>query len=441
MAASSESGSLTEDNFREKESTNWILQLPDELVNKILSGLTLKEAVRTSVLSKRWINLWKSADLVLDFDYTNELKVIDTRSEDVELAKLQRQFKNWVNEVLNQHNASRIIKFRIAFMFTGERNSKIDIGRWIKFAISKRVEFLDLALTSRWKYVHLQDCYNNIKTPAGLSEIKSLRSLRLSFVDIREKVLERVIANCPLLEELSLNRLKRIRKLRVVGSSHSPLPLKHLEVRMCWNVRFVEIDHAPNLVRLICDNYGYPLEELMVSSNSSRLVDLTLSVYDFDVTRRFVSRWASQVRFLFLDIPFMTYPLSGMNELTCLERLTIEAIGYYKKGIIGLIPLINQCSRLHTLQVNFQTLYKGVVQVDVDKSERESIKSVEFVGFRGGFSEREFVKYVMQYFVGLERIKIVINHVPWTMKHPDVAKESALEFKSKASPAVEFVLI
>ncbi|CAN1234816.1 Putative F-box/LRR-repeat protein At3g42770 [Linum perenne] len=267
---------------QEKESTNWILQLPDELVNKILSGLTLKEAVRTSVLSKRWINLWKSADLVLDFDYTNELKVIDTRSEDVELAKLQRQFKNWVNEVLNQHNASRIIKFRIAFMFTGERNSKIDIGRWIKFAISKRVEFLDLALTSRWKYVHLQDCYNN------------------------KKVLERVIANCPLLEELSLNRLKRIRKLRVVGSSHSPLPLKHLEVRMCWNVRFVEIDHAPNLVRLICDNYGYPLEELMVSSNSSRLVDLTLSVYDFDVTRRFVSRWASQVRFLFLDIPFVS---------------------------------------------------------------------------------------------------------------------------------------
>ncbi|CAN1234821.1 hypothetical protein LINPERPRIM_LOCUS4324 [Linum perenne] len=300
-------------------------------------------------------------------------------------------------------------------MFTGERNSKIDIGRWIKFAISKRVEFLDLALTSRWKYVHLQDCYNNIKTPAGLSEIKSLRSLRLSFVDIREKVLERVIANCPLLEELSLNRLKRIRKLRVVGSSHSPLPLKHLEVRMCWNVRFVEIDHAPNLVRLICDNYGYPLEELMVSSNSSRLVDLTLSVYDC------------------------------MNELTCLERLTIEAIGYYKKGIIGLIPLINQCSRLHTLQVNVSLIspryYFGFLRIDVDKSERESIKSVEFVGFRGGFSEREFVKYVMQYFVGLERIKIVINHVPWTMKHPDVAKESALEFKSKASPAVEFVLI
>ncbi|CAN1175923.1 Putative F-box/LRR-repeat protein At5g25860, partial [Linum perenne] len=400
---------------QEKESTNWILQLPDELVNKILSGLTLKEAVRTSVLSKRWINLWKSADLVLDFDYTNELKVMDTRS-DVELAKLQRQFKNWVNEVLNQHNASRIIKFRIAFMFTGERNSKIDIGRWIKFAISKRVEFLDLALTSRWKYVHLQDCYNNIKTPAGLSEIKSLRSLRLSFVDIREKVLERVIANCPLLEELSLNRLKRIRKLRVVGSSHSPLPLKHLEVRMCWNVRFVEIDHAPNLVRLICDNCGYPLEELMVSSNSSRLVDLTLSVYDFDVTRRFVSRWASQVRFLFLDIPFMTYPLSGMNELTCLERLTIEANGYYKEGIIGLIPLINQCPRLHTLQVNFLTLHEDALQADVYKSERGSIKSVEIVGFCGRFSEREFVKYVMQYFVGLERIKIVIDRDRYTEK-------------------------
>ncbi|CAN1175937.1 hypothetical protein LINPERHAP2_LOCUS32228 [Linum perenne] len=47
----------------------------------------------------------------------------------------------------------------------------------------------------------------------------------------------------------------------------------------------------------------------------------------------------------------------------------------------------------------------------------------------------------MQYFVGLERIKIVIDRDPWTMKHADVAKESALEFKSKASSAVEFVII
>ncbi|CAN1234798.1 Putative F-box/LRR-repeat protein At5g25860, partial [Linum perenne] len=435
---------------QEKESTNWTLQLPDELVIKILSGLTLKEAVRTSVISKRWINLWKSADLVLDFDYINELLAIWLQRVTAEcniqsfIDEERRRFKNWVSRVvseLEQHDDElRIIKFRVAF--TDQCCSKGEIDRWIKFAISKRVEFLDLSFTlpgeSRTSYVFPEDCYNHIKTTVGLSQIKSLRSLRLSSVDIREEILEHFIANCPLLEELSLSNSKCITKIRVVGSSHSMLQLKRLEVRKCLNVRVVEIDHVPHLEKLVYDNGNWPLEKLMVGSNCSSLVDLTLSSHE---NVRFVSGCASQLRILSLNLSIINPPFSGLVEHARLEQLNIKASGFDNESILGLIPLINQCPRLHTLKVDFLTPYErfNPVVANVDKRERENIKVVEITGFRGCFREREFVEYMIQYFIGLERIKIVIDWNQCT--EDDVPKVAVLKFKSKASPAVEFVVI
>ncbi|CAN1234784.1 Putative F-box/LRR-repeat protein At5g25860 [Linum perenne] len=451
MADDSASGGLAEDDkLKEKDSSNWTLQrLPNELVIKIVSGLPLKEAVRTSVISKRWINLWKSANLVMDFDYSNELKVTRDHShielDELEMAELWPQFKNWVSEVLNQHKASRTIKFRIAFMLTEKCDLKEDIDRWIEFAISKRVEFFDLAftldlMTSSLDHAFLQDYYNHINTLTGLSDIRSLRSLRLSYVHIQAYVLEHIIANCPLLEELSLNRLERVTTLRVVGSAHSPLPLKRLEVTMCYNVMFLQIDNAPHLVRFVYDDAKHPLKKLEVGSNCSSLVDLTLSCYE---TFKLVSRYANQLRFLSLDLSYMIDPVFGLIEHPRLEQLSIKATGHDNESFVVFISLINQCPRLHTLQVNFWTLYEQDprVMANVDKREQDSIKLVEIVEFTGCFREREIVEYAMQYFLGLEKIRIVMDRERRTEEQAYFAERVALELKSKASPAVEFTII
>lgn len=49
--------------------------MADEVVVDILSALPLKEAARTSVLSFRWINLWKQTQS-LNFDAESALDMI-----------------------------------------------------------------------------------------------------------------------------------------------------------------------------------------------------------------------------------------------------------------------------------------------------------------------------------------------------------------------------
>ncbi|CAN0892201.1 Putative F-box protein At3g58860 [Linum grandiflorum] len=445
-----------------------ISHLPDELLIDIVSRLTFKEALRTSVLSTRWIHLWKSAVSVLDFNGWDELlPLYNLLSEEAArlLPKKRRRYKNWVNRVVSQiQSSSRVTKFRIFFNLANE--SKGDIDRWLKFAISKRVESLHLSFerdhtrNSIDNYVFAEECYNHIKTPAGLHDIRLLRSLRLSYVDVGDEILQHFIANCPVLEELVVKWSDRIRKLKVVASSlHSPLPLKHLEIRSCTFFRSLEIGHAPHLQRLILDGVGRVKEFRM--GHCPSLVDMTISAFILsnEIFRR-LSGCARRLVSLYLKLNQLAGILTDVTEHSNLERLIVRVSGSSHHSILGLIPLINVCPRLHTLQFflgTFQNEIRPRPSVDVVKVRRDSIKVVEVFGFRGYKIDCKFMEYVLEYFVGLERIVIdlspccfsddtssILSVLPTpssSSKERREAKEFVLKLKSRAPPTVEFLVI
>ncbi|CAN1244196.1 F-box/FBD/LRR-repeat protein At1g13570, partial [Linum perenne] len=445
---------------------DWISTLPDEILVNIISLLKFSEALSTSLLSSKWIHLWKSAVSVLDFD---GLKLLDIsqpllpaepmgmRKQTIMVEK-RLMYINSVNRVLRQINVSKIKKlikkFRVSFNLKGESNSGGDIDRWIEFAISKRVESLEpsFGVMGNQDYRFSQDCFNHIKSPIGLSDIKYLRSLRLSYVNVTGEVIEHLIANCPLLEELALHRASRLGNLRIAGSSSSPLPLKNVEVSSYSDLYSLEIDHAPSLAR-----FSFCGEWMDVSvDNCTSLVDVVLYFADrfnlpsfaFDC----LSAYLGQLESLSMEIHPHDMNFRDMTELTCLEKLKIQVFGgRFNGSMLRLVHLINACPRLHTLRVevcglvgmgdqgNFQDMKP------VEKECRESIKVVEMIDFNGYEIECEFIKYVLKYFIGLEKIVIDggFNRELLTYYEVDLEeiKKCALDLKSLAHPRVEFVLL
>ncbi|KAM7502915.1 hypothetical protein LguiB_001819 [Lonicera macranthoides] len=223
-----------------------ISELPDEILAIILSHLTLRAAVNTSVLSPRWKDLWTFTTGSLDFDFgSNVLSLI----KDCKLAEIlkpeRRRYIRWVNKILNAHKGATIDAFRVKFDL--RRSAKSDIDRWINFALRKRVQSLELDLMP----AHLSQApldWNN---------------------DVAGDDLEYLLSNCPFLEFIHVLNSPGLVRVNVVA----PCPnLKHLEISHSYYLKSIDISSAPNLKSL---TYFGPYETKLSLGNVPNLSDLS----------------------------------------------------------------------------------------------------------------------------------------------------------------------
>ncbi|XP_059648657.1 F-box/FBD/LRR-repeat protein At1g13570-like isoform X2 [Cornus florida] len=218
-----------------------ISNLPSNLIETILMLLPLRDAVRTSVLSKKWRYNWvKLPQLVFDdtliknsdwdwpfVRYLNE----------IELSPERRLIKV-IYHVLLLHNGP-ILKFTLSTSQI-ERCSEIDLFivflsrngvEEFTFGISKcQCYVLPLSFFSCSRLRHLKLSHCEFDPPRTFNGFSRLVSLEFNRVDIRESVLGSLVSSCPLLEQLTLN------------GSYS-----HFEFEDPFDFEYIEIRDAPNL--------------------------------------------------------------------------------------------------------------------------------------------------------------------------------------------------
>ncbi|XP_020688312.2 F-box/FBD/LRR-repeat protein At1g13570-like [Dendrobium catenatum] len=226
-----------------------ISNLPESVLQSILTMMPLKSAIRTDVLSKKWRNLWKYSlytATALDFgdDLANNLSATD--------------FVETVNRYLSLHASKKLERFHLFFspfdLFAS------DIERWISYAIGKGVRYLDIDL-SQGEFSHgrspfdlpslfdcdtlidLSLCCCNFKSPLNLSNFGGLQSLSLSHSNISEEMLQTILTECSLLESLSLRSCKQLGAISIMVPN---LKLKRLIIRDCQSFDLLEIN-APKL--------------------------------------------------------------------------------------------------------------------------------------------------------------------------------------------------
>jgi hypothetical protein len=221
--------------------------MPDEVLVSILSLVTLKEAGRASVLSRRWQKLWTFVPN-LNFDAPAQERLcylLDRRCEKG-LGKsygIERtKYVNWVNRVLKLHRLPAIDQFRVSFDLGVDYRR--DLDNWFKFAIEKRVQRLELSFEKSCA----KPCpFPSLYRPHSFPRCNSLRALILKYLSVSGKVLEYFICNCPLLERLCVQNSAALVNLKVAGPL---IPLKYLEIFDCMKLQNLEIS-AENLVSFV----------------------------------------------------------------------------------------------------------------------------------------------------------------------------------------------
>jgi hypothetical protein len=166
--------------------TTTIKDLPDDILYRILTFLPIKDAFRTTILSKRWLSLCHSIDVYRIDD------------NDVYNGGTWKRFLRFVDAVMLSSRAAQQQQSLKKFYLTcGEarqwRRSLVNcffkLDEWIEAALGRGVEVLDL-------------CLYDLPVPCSIFSCKTLVVLKLWKVLVR---MDGCSVDLPLLKKLDLN--------------------------------------------------------------------------------------------------------------------------------------------------------------------------------------------------------------------------------------------
>lgn len=160
-----------------------ITQLPDDTISRILSFLPTKEAVRTSILSKRWKSQWRKTP-VLVFDFPPQISGDrDPGYADFLPPCVITEPAEVVSNVLSRHDFPMVEKFEIFAYVCDFNQDRFDQN--ISFAISRCVKELILNFRGPRGAPYL-------KLPQSVFRHALLEKLRTSFCSLLPNVEEEV---------------------------------------------------------------------------------------------------------------------------------------------------------------------------------------------------------------------------------------------------------
>ncbi|XP_074281371.1 uncharacterized protein LOC141606220 [Silene latifolia] len=195
-----------------------ISELPEFILHSILSNLDTKEVYRTSVLSKRWYDVWSSVP-VLDFqsryykkEYWNCLFHGASVNDDV-----IQSFLGFIDRTMQRYD-TRKYRIRKLHLELPRADEKIEllVDKWLRIAVQNQVEELlirNFPFCSRetpfyrlpeilFRAKSLKDlhCSSVVLPYYETMELISLEYLTLLLDTVDTDLLQRIISFCPLVE-------------------------------------------------------------------------------------------------------------------------------------------------------------------------------------------------------------------------------------------------
>ncbi|KAM0041397.1 putative F-box domain, leucine-rich repeat domain superfamily, F-box-like domain superfamily [Helianthus debilis subsp. tardiflorus] len=244
--------------------------LPDDLIHKILSFVSIKHAVETSVLSSRWRFIWTLMPYLNFFseefpslpEFSKAVtSVLSGRNDQIEVASLMLS----LHEGVSRGFAKRIMNYAFA-------HNVQDMT--ITCLIEKKIRF-PLSLFRSWSLKHLTLLGSIDRSVAPTWELPALTTLHLGYVTLydedededeeeeeeeeEEEVVDddddnnNIISMCPNLKILTLDGCKIMGS---IGFSICHPQLSNLTLKnggWGWNLFHVDVPQLKNLTIVNCD--------------------------------------------------------------------------------------------------------------------------------------------------------------------------------------------
>ncbi|KAK2994808.1 hypothetical protein RJ640_021040 [Escallonia rubra] len=377
-----------------------ISNLPGHITDKILSHLSLRDAVRTSVLSRKWRYKWDSLPYLV---FDNQSVLVSSPDQTVIKSKLV----NIVDHVLLLHSGP-IEKFKLSHRDLQGVN---DIDRWILFLSRGSLKEFVLEIWKGHRYklpsslyccqnlIHLELFNCLVKPPPTFNGFRSLKSLDLQHITADQDVFEYLISSCLLLERLTLMNFEGFTQLNI---------------------------HAPNLLFF---DVGGVFEDINFG-NASHLAIVSIGLYvnaGYDKNPA-LGNTGNMIKF-FAPLPhiqrlevqsfFLKYLAAGKVPerlpTPCIELnyLSIRINFNDREESLAALCLLRSSPNLQELEMlarpEEQTAVRPVANILEEGSEKcpfNQLRLVKIAGISGGSRELNFINFLLANSPALEMMTV-----------------------------------
>ncbi|KAI3456958.1 hypothetical protein Pfo_013621 [Paulownia fortunei] len=430
---------------RENEEVDYFSFLPDALILIIITFLPFKEAVRTSVLSRRWRNLWQSTRNI-DLD---EKFFVKNESSGENRAMQRRNFLGFIRRWMENYTEPDVEKYRLVIS-NPPKFYLPEVQECIRFAVDHReVKALDLDFSDpAWDAENLDIIpQTSLRLPLILDAHTMLESLGLSACNFRVPLFSRFFA----LKNVFLGWMEMPSSSLNNFLSMCP-SLEILILKRCWNVGNLDID-AQRLRVLVLDKCSGPefisvnapllnffkycgLSVYLQMENHRRMVE---AVFDFSLQPEWDDEGDPEMLYNLLSeiwsvralticsymlqvLPMAESSLLLKPSLTSVTQLFLKTQLHIQE-YYGITFFLNSCPRLEVLSIDlgptriFQDYrppyrfeehpfwshlwYPGCVE--------STLKTVKVIGFKGSANELVVLSYILKFGKVLEYLFISLS--------------------------------
>ncbi|PKI49675.1 hypothetical protein CRG98_029920, partial [Punica granatum] len=428
-ASLQEHGMVLTDQSNVADCSNQLCDLPDEVLLQILSFLPLKDAVRTSVLSKRWEQLWA---FVPDLHFKNS-----------DLSK-RPLFLDFVGRACALRGESAVREVSLSCEVGG---AVYRIKTLITSIVTRSVEDLSLFLPSPKRPYLLPSsifmcatlerllvqshCFIKLHSSICLSKLKVLILSEVIFED--SDSVEKLFS-LPLLEKLVVGNCywRKLKSIRI-----SAPKLQHLCINILPRGSFGRLVQINGACLKSFHYHGGPIDEYCISGDTRQLVKAKLLLYPGRGSREVAQGYKllsvfSNVKELALsdtvvqDLPtgyelplfsnMIKLKLGGINSSTingvwALVRRSPRLQSLYFRQGVNYYPEIGRDELLHPLPSCFFTELKKISLVIFHG--RYGRKQLFMVGIflEKALALREMVIHVAEYCIGKENLLKDLNNI------------------------------